>query len=118
GGEARELGEIVGRHEGRATRTPQRRHDVAKALRPHRIEPVRRLVENDDAFITQQRLRETETLKIALRQLFHALVAMFFETQEIDELLNSSRGVALRYSRQDRVKAQRLVERPPRRDRD
>ena len=69
----RQLVEVVRRDEDHAVVAAQRVHDVAEALRPHRVEPVRRLVEHDHALLDQQRLRQAEPLQVALRELLHAL---------------------------------------------
>ena len=88
-GEPRELVEVVRRDEDRAVGPAQRVHDVAEALRPHGIEPVRGLVENDHPLVAQQRLREAEALQVALRELAHALVAMLLEPELLDHLVDA-----------------------------
>src|SRR5205814_5428228 len=55
-----QLVEVVRSDEHRAIGTAQLLDDVAEPLGPHWIQTVRRLVENQDVFFAQQRLRQTE----------------------------------------------------------
>ena len=112
-GEPRELVEVVRRDEDDAVRAAQRRDDVAEALRPHGIEPVRRLVEHHHLLLAQQRLREAEPLQVSLRELLDALRAMLVQP-ELDEVLDHARTKPRALdSGQQRVAPQRFVRAPP-----
>ena len=58
--------------------------EIAESLRPHGIEAVCRLVENDHLLVVKECLRQTEPLEVPLGELPHALVAMLVESQQID----------------------------------
>ena len=65
-GETLQLVEIVRCNQDGPIGAPQLGHDVAKLLRPYRIEPVGWLIENQNLVVTQQRLRQAEALQIPL----------------------------------------------------
>jgi hypothetical protein len=87
--DALQLVEIVRCDDDRALRASQFGQDVAKALRPHRIQTVRRLVENNELLVVQECLRQPNALKVPLRQLPDLLSPMFGEAETLDELLDA-----------------------------
>src|SRR5687768_16443354 len=113
-----ELVEIVRRDEHHASRTAQRHDDVPEALRPHRVESVRRLVEDEHLLFAQKRLREAEPLEISLGQLLHPLALLLLETEELRHVVDSDLKLVRGYAREDRVAVQHLFQLPPWWDRD
>jgi hypothetical protein len=89
-------------------------HDVAEALRPHRIESVCRFVEHDDAFVMQQCLREAESLEVSLGKLAHPLRAMLVESEPLDGARDARPHLVGRHAGEQRIPVQRLVHAPRR----
>ena len=56
-------------------------HDVAKPLGPERVETVRGLVQHHDVEVAEQRLRKTQALEVAFRQLLDRLGGVLVEAQ-------------------------------------
>src|SRR5436305_13789813 len=116
-GDALQLVEVVRCDEDRTVGTPQLADDLAKSLCPHGIEPVRRLVENHELLVMQERLRQSHALKITLRELANLLPPVLGEPQLIDERFDTRANERALYPRQQRVARQRLREAPSRRNR-
>lgn len=115
-GESRQLVQVVRRNEDDPIVAPQVVHEVAEALGPHRVEPVRGLVEHEHQFIVQQGLRETESLEVSLGELAHPLRAVLLEAELRDAARHARVQRTGGYTGQQGVPLQRLPHSPRRRD--
>src|SRR5687768_12153426 len=93
-------------------------NQVAKALRPYRIESVRRLVENQHLLIAKQRLGEPQALQIALGERLELLVAVLPDSERIDNRLDALARDGDRQAREHRETLEGPLERPLRIERD
>jgi len=79
---------------------------------------VRRLVEDDHLVLAQQRLRETQALEVALRELLDALASLLVQPHELDGVRDTRLELVSRNAREDRVSLERFLELPTWRNRD
>ncbi len=116
-GEPRELVEVVRRDEDDAVVAAQRVHDVAEALRPHRIEPVRRLVEHDHLLLARAApARDRVAAGSPSRAACTRLLRCSSRPSRSIASSTRARSCARRHAGEQRVAAQRLVRAPRRRD--
>src|SRR5688500_5091933 len=116
--EALELIEIMGGDEHGALGRAQPLNQVAKALRPYRIESVRRLVEKQHLLIAKQRLGEPQALQIALGERLELLVAVLPDSERIDNRLDGLARDGDRQAREHRETLEGPLEGPLRIERD
>ena len=88
-GEPLQLVEIVRSDDDRSPRSSQTFDDSAETLRPYGIETMSRLVENHYPFVPEQRLRQTQPLKISLRQGLHLLLPVLFYSELLDHRIHA-----------------------------
>ena len=115
-GNTLQLVQIVRRDEDDAVGTAKLTNEVAEALCPDGVEPVRRLVEHQHLLVVQECLREPEPLEITLGELPHLLSTVLLETEQGDELRDPRCDRARGYTSEQRVPLQCMLEPPPWRD--
>ncbi len=87
-----ELGEDVAGEEDRPPLRGQRAKELAEPADPLRVEPVRRLVENEHLRVAEQRAGEAQALAHAERVAAGAPSGRFLEIDELQHLLDSRAG--------------------------
>ena len=90
-----------------------RPEDVAHHAAADRIEPGRRLVEEDEVGLVDDRLREAESLEHSLGESAQATVAMRREPDEIDHLGDAVAALRRRDAAEPAVKIHELGRREP-----
>src|SRR5690242_18549679 len=117
-GDPLQLVQIVRRDEDGSSVASQLGDDVAEALRPHRIETMRRLIEDEQLLVVQERLGQPYALQISFRQLTDLLSPVFGEAEPLHDLLDTAPRRDAGKSGEKCITRERLLHAPARRDDD
>src|SRR4051795_591875 len=86
------LVEVVRRQEHRLSEVLQRAHDVPRRAPRRRVEARRRLVEEDQLGVADEREREVEAAQLAAAQRARVRVGLVPQPREVEDLVNVARG--------------------------